>query len=122
VAARELDPEVRDESRLAGTRAGHLVELFETAGLLDVESSELLVRRDHASFDEWWAPFMHGVGPAGTYVSHLPPRSQDDLRERCREMLPAGPFTIEACAWAARGIVGERAGVVGQKPGADLPG
>ncbi len=32
-AARRLDPEVDDESRLPGTREGHLAELFEAAGL-----------------------------------------------------------------------------------------
>ena len=35
LAARELDAGVEDESRLAGTRAGQLAELFEAAGLRD---------------------------------------------------------------------------------------
>ena len=37
-AARELDPEVHDESQLAGVRAGHLATLFEAAGLSTVLS------------------------------------------------------------------------------------
>src|SRR6266550_3441438 len=36
-AARELDPDVRDESRRAGAREGHLAELFVKAGLRRVE-------------------------------------------------------------------------------------
>ncbi len=32
-AARSLDPGLDDESRLPGTREGHLVELFRAAGL-----------------------------------------------------------------------------------------
>ena len=38
-AARELDPELVDESHLAGVREGHLAELFEAAGLQEVEEA-----------------------------------------------------------------------------------
>jgi hypothetical protein len=27
------------------------------------------------------------------------------VRERCRELLPAAPFSIDSWAWAARGLV-----------------
>ena len=40
-AARDLDPAVQDESDLPGTRDGHLVELFEEAGLDDVTRTVL---------------------------------------------------------------------------------
>ena len=36
-AARDLDPDVRDESGLAGAREGHLCDLFTEAGLRDVD-------------------------------------------------------------------------------------
>src|SRR6266536_346786 len=36
-AVRELDPEIAGESQLAGAREGHLTELFQAAGLHDVE-------------------------------------------------------------------------------------
>lgn len=104
-AARELDPGVEDESRLAGTRAGHLAELFEAAGLREVEQTALSVSRDHTDFEEWWEPFTRGVGPAGSYVSGLDAQEQVELRERCRSMLPTGLFIITARAWAARGVV-----------------
>jgi hypothetical protein len=29
---------------------------------------------------------------------------QAQLRELCREMLPAPPFTVTALAWSARGV------------------
>jgi SAM-dependent methyltransferase len=105
LAARELDAGVEDESRLAGTRAGHLAELFGAAGLRQVEETALSVSRDHSDFETWWEPFMRGVGPAGAYVSSLDAREQVELRETCRSMLPSGPFTVTAQAWAARGIV-----------------
>ena len=102
-AALELDPAATDESRLAGARAGHLVELLSSAGLRDVEEAELSVRREFASFDAWWEPYTRGVGPAGGYVAGLAPERQAELRETCRSLLPDGPFALDAIAWAARG-------------------
>ncbi len=104
-AARELDPGVEDESHLAGAREGHLAELLEAAGLLEIEEATLSSSLEHASFDEWWEPFTGGVGPAGAYVAGLDRNGQVELRERCRRLLPAAPFTLTARAWAARGRV-----------------
>jgi SAM-dependent methyltransferase len=102
-AARELDPEVDDESRLAGARQGHLVELFEAAGLADVEEGDLVVDVEHPTFDEWWEPFTFGVGPAGALVARLDPEKQAQLRDLCRQMHPDPPFVVSAHVWAARG-------------------
>jgi len=103
-AARELDPEVDDESQRAGTREGHLAELFEAAGLHDVEDTALSISLEHSSFEEWWEPFTLGVGPAGSYVASLEPERQAGLREHCRATLPPPPFVVTARAWAARGL------------------
>src|SRR5690348_7304291 len=102
-AAREFDPDVDDESKRAGTREGHLAELFEQAGLGSVESTVLSVAIEHPSFDEWWEPFTMGVGPAGLHVAGLDDGRRTALRERCRKMLGPAPFVIHARAWAARG-------------------
>jgi SAM-dependent methyltransferase len=103
-AARELDPNVEDEARLAGVRQGHLAELFRAAGLHSVEESILSVRVEHPSFDEWWEPFTLGVGPAGGHTARLDAERQAQLRELCREKLPPAPFELTARAWAARGL------------------
>jgi ubiquinone/menaquinone biosynthesis C-methylase UbiE len=103
-AARQLDPEVHDESQLAGAREGHLSQLFEAAGLGDIEEKVLSASLEHASFEEWWEPYTGGVGPAGSYVVSLDPERQAELREACRALLPAAPFVLTARAWAARGI------------------
>jgi len=103
-AAHELDPDAADESRLAGAREGHLVQLFRAAGLLDVEETSLSVSVEHPTFEEWWEPFTLGVGPAGGYAAGLDAKRQSRLRERCRELLPAAPFVLTARAWAARGL------------------
>lgn len=104
-AARELDPDVEDESQLAGAREGHLAQLLQAAGLHEIEESALSVSVEHPSFEEWWEPFTLGVGPAGGYASGLDTKRQAQLRELCREMLPAASFVLTARAWAARGLV-----------------
>jgi SAM-dependent methyltransferase len=104
-AAREGDPDVMDESQMAGAREGHLTELFEAAGLREVEETAHSVDVEHPTFEEWWEPFTLGVGPAGAHFASLEPGPQAELRERCRERLPDAPFVVTAKAWAARGLV-----------------
>jgi SAM-dependent methyltransferase len=103
-AAHELDHDVVDESKLAGAREGHLEELFEAAGLREVEEEALAVSVEHPTFEEWWEPFTLGVGPAGAHVTGLDPERRAELRERCRALLPEPPFLLTARAWAARGL------------------
>lgn len=102
-AARELDPHADDESSLAGAREGHLVELFEAAGLREVEESALSVTVEQQTFEEWWGPFTLGVGPAGSYVAGLDADRRAELRELCRLRLRDEPLQVTALAWAARG-------------------
>jgi len=103
-AARELDKRAKDESELAGARAGHLAELSGAASLHDVEESELVASVTYARFEEWWEPYTAGIGPAGAYVRALDEERREKLRERCRRLLPHPPFTIDSIAWATRGI------------------
>ena len=104
-AARELEPDADDESRLVGTNAGDLRRLFETAALSDVEETALTVEVTHPTFEDWWEPYTLGVGPAGAFVAGLAPERREALRERCCALLPAPPFVVEARAWTARGFV-----------------
>ena len=104
-AARALDPDVEDESKLVGGRPGHLGELFRSAGLREIEEEGLSISVQHPTFEEWWDPFTLGVGPAGDYVGGLDAERQETLRERCRAMLPDPPFEVTALAWGARGVV-----------------
>ena len=87
-AARELDAGVHDESGMAGTREGHLAELFAAAGLLDIKERTLVADLEHPTFAAWWDPFTRGVGPAGAYVAKLTPT-------------PRSPFaTVATRHWA----------------------
>jgi len=103
-AAREIDREVEDESRLVGCREGDLAKLFGSAGLREIEETALSVSVEHPSFEEWWEPFTLGVGPAGSYVAGLDAERRAQLREHCRALLPNPPFVLTARAWTARGL------------------
>ena len=104
-AARDLDPDVEDESQRAGTREGQLEELFSAAGLRGITGTVLAADLEHATFDEWWQPFELGVGPAGSFIAGLDADRAAALRDACRRRLPTEPFVITARAWAARGLV-----------------
>jgi ubiquinone/menaquinone biosynthesis C-methylase UbiE len=103
-AARQLDPDVTTESERAGSREGHLAQLFGEAGLAEIQESRLSVRLQHETFDEWWEPYTLGVGPAGVHVADLDADRQTQLRELCRTMLPTPPFTVIASAWTVRAV------------------
>ena len=45
-------------------RASGLEGVLHAAGLSDVEVVELAVTVSHPTFEEWWEPYLHGVGPA----------------------------------------------------------
>jgi SAM-dependent methyltransferase len=98
-AARDVDPAAPGEGERAGSREGHLAELAESAGLADVTSTSLTVRVDFASFDEWWAPYLLGVGTTGDYMETLDDQQRRAIEQRCREVLPEAPFEQEARAW-----------------------
>ena len=85
----------------AGVREGHLAELFAQAGLDAIQVTTLTVRVRQAGFESWWETYTLGVGPAGAYLTSLPAARRDELRERCRRLVPAGPFDVSATAWAA---------------------
>ena len=102
-AVHDLDPAAPGEAELPGTREGHLTELAEAAGLLDVHASVLTVALSFAGVDEWWEPFTLGVGPAGAYVAGLDVERRDALRVRCGELLPDGPLRADGV-----GLVGDR--------------
>ena len=103
-AARELDPNLTGESDRAGGREGHLVELFEAAGLRKIQQTELTATTEYETFDEWWYPYTLGVGPAGAHAQSLAPEQLAEVREQCRQLLPEPPFAFTAYAWAVRGL------------------
>ncbi|HEX8105777.1 MAG TPA: class I SAM-dependent methyltransferase [Solirubrobacteraceae bacterium] len=104
-AARSVDAAAPGEQRRAGVTEGDLGDRFRRAGLADVSEGALHARVDYADFDDLWEPFTYGVGPAGQYLIGLPAEQQARVRDAVREVLPAGPFSLGARAWFARGTV-----------------
>src|SRR5262249_13782127 len=102
-AARALDPHGRDESTLVGTAEGDLARLLDSAGTTEIEDGELAIDVEHDTFEDWWEPYTLGVGPVGVYVAGLDEGRREQLRERCRTLLPAAPLTRSLRAWAAKG-------------------
>ena len=102
-AARSVDPAVGGERSRPGVTQGDLGERFRRAGLEDVLEGELEARADYTDFQDFWEPFTFAVGPAGQYLASLPADRQERVREACQAAMPAGPFSLTARAWYARG-------------------
>jgi hypothetical protein len=103
-AAQALDPEVETGSVCPGSRAGHLAELFQAAGIGDIVDGAVAVDVENVTFEDWWEPFTLGrVAPSAAYVAGLEPDRRTALRELCRERMPEPPFVVSAKAWVARG-------------------
>ena len=105
-AARAVDPSPPDEAmtRRFG-RAGEIDSLFEGAGLRDVEGGALEVEAAYEDFEDLWAGFLTGTGPAGTYCVGLEPPRQAALKDELWHRLgrPEGAFALPARAWYAVG-------------------
>jgi hypothetical protein len=70
-----------------------------------VVGKTLEARADYAGFRDFWESFTFVVGPAGEYLASLADEQRAQMREACRAELPDGPFSLEARAWCAVGVV-----------------
>lgn len=102
-AVAEIAPDHPGERDFQGGSRERLVAILEGAALRDVESTELAVTVAHPTFEEWWEPYLHGVGPAGDAVASLGADGRERLEEILRRQLGEGPFELTAVAYAARG-------------------
>lgn len=109
-AAVALDPAAArwDEKNMPFCRRGELGHLWREAGLREVRETELRITLEFRSFDDYWAPFLQGQGPAGSYAAGLSEEKRSALRNRLRKELlgsrPDGAFRMKARAWAVRGV------------------
>ena len=91
--------------RVEAARMDALRQSWKDAGLVDVETHELVVQRTYADFDALWAAARKGPG-IGPRLGQLPGGGVDELKGRLRRRLvPAkdGSITVEGRANAVRG-------------------
>jgi SAM-dependent methyltransferase len=109
-AAAALDPAAAqlDEGRRFGIcQPEPLAGLFRGAGLVEVGVRPIEVPTRFVDFDDYWAPFLGGQGPAPGYVRSLETADRALLREEVRGRLPVaadGSISLVARAWAVSGI------------------
>jgi ubiquinone/menaquinone biosynthesis C-methylase UbiE len=111
-AAAAVDPrasELDEAKRFPICRQEPLRQLFEGAGLAEVETRPIDVPTIFRHFEDYWTPFLGGQAPAPGYCMSLGEDARAELRERLRETLPArtdGSIHLIARAWAVRGRKG----------------
>jgi SAM-dependent methyltransferase len=110
-AAIALDPSAgkADEAvRFPDCDPDRLGTLFSDAGLRDVSTRTIDAEAAFRDFDDYWTPFLSGVGPAPGYCAALTPERREALRARLLDRLsPDGqtPISMNARAFAVRGSV-----------------
>jgi SAM-dependent methyltransferase len=108
-AAHEVAPDESAEfdegKNMRYATVDELTDLWRTVGLDDVRGGELTVTVEYEDFDDLWAPFPTGIGPAGAFCASLGPERQQALRASLSRRLgdPEGPFELSARAWYALG-------------------
>ena len=106
VALKPQDLERDEGRRFPICKPGPLKDLFERAGLKDVQVRSIDVPTRFRDFDDYWAPFLGGQFPAPDYAVALDEEARDALRDRIRAHLPIatdGSISLIARAWAVRG-------------------
>lgn len=106
-SATEVDPSRPGELERIGSRPGDLTGLLQGAGLRDVHESALSTAANYRDFDDWWSPFLAGIGPAGAFIQSLDEERREVVRQACWQRLgrPTGRFGLTAFAWSAHGTV-----------------
>ena len=109
--AEAIDPTAKRSSdrRASYGSAAALSNLWEGAGLTDIEITDLIMPCQFSSFDELWQRYLTGEGPAGAYMAGLSADRRKALKSAMRQNVmrdsPNGPCKLQAKAWAVRGIV-----------------
>jgi SAM-dependent methyltransferase len=110
-AATTLHPEdqAADEGRrFPLCQPERLRDLWQAAGLTNIDTVAIDVPTTFRDFDDYWTPFLGGQGAAPKYCMDLREAARVELREYLRSALPImpdGSIHLIARAWAVRGSV-----------------
>lgn len=105
----DLDPdsnELDERSRFPDCHPDRLEALFLGAGLSDVETGRIDIETVFSDFEDYWAPFTLGQGPAPGYVESIGEAQRDRLAALLEERLPHGrdrEIPLTARAWVVQG-------------------
>ena len=110
-AASDLDDEAKelDEGkRFSLCHPDKLSPQFRFAGLQEVEVKAIDISTVYKDFDDYWQPFLGGIGPAPGYVASLSSREKERLRVKLYQSFlisDDGSIHLRARSWAVKSIV-----------------
>ena len=110
-AAEAIDPEAKRPFGRNGSygSAEALSHLWNSAGLTDIEVTDLSMLCEFSSFDELWQRCLDREAPPGVYMERLSLDRRAALKRAIRQNVlsdgPDEPFSLKAKAWAVRGVV-----------------
>ena len=94
-----------DEALARPAQAGGLEALFAAAGITGLEGGLLEVPMRFDSLEDYWAPFLDGVGPGGDFVRALDAQGREALRAELGRRLGSGAIEMTSTARWVRGTV-----------------
>jgi hypothetical protein len=109
-AAIALDPAadaIDEGKRFPLCQPGLLEAAFVAAGLKNVEGRAIEIVMNFQNFEDYWQPFLGGVGPAPSYVVSLAEEKRGMLKAELQRRLHVaanGSIQLMARAWAAKGL------------------
>jgi len=110
-AAEAIDPTAKRSAWRRGSygSAEALSELWNGAGLTDIEVTDLTLSCQFSSFDDLWQRYRTGDGNTDAYMEGLTEDRREALKQRLRQDVlrggADGSFTLQVKAWAVRGTV-----------------
>lgn len=91
------------------SRLEAMLELWNGAGLVDVETCEITVQRTYADFDDYWTTVLGGPS-VGATLSTMTPEQVVALQENLRTRLPVAADGSITCSARANAVTGRVAG------------
>lgn len=90
----------------AASRRQAMQDIWQRAGLREIETQVIRIPIAYASFDEFWETISMPIGPHGMVIQKMSPDAREQLRKHAREQVPtdsSGRIAYEAFANAVKG-------------------
>jgi hypothetical protein len=90
----------------AASRRDAMQDIWQRAGLQEIETQVIRIPIAFASFDEFWETISLPIGPQGMMIQKMSPNVREQLRKHAREKVPtnsSGRIAYEAFANAVKG-------------------